>query len=77
MKRMMALAGVGVVALLGGSVGAAAAEPTTDTHGCQVVSSKFLQADAPGHQGISNAAGQSGGEGPCGFGEPPRRTAAE
>ncbi len=68
---MIALTGIGAVALVGGWISAAVAEPTTDTQGCQIVASKFLQPDAPGHQGIHNAAGQGAGEGPCGFGTPP------
>ncbi len=74
MKRMMALAGIGLIGLIGASILPAVAEPTTDTRGCQVVASKFLQADAPGHQGIQNAGGQAAGEGPCGFGDPPQTT---
>lgn len=72
MKRLGALAAVGLVAVVGSSIGPAVAEPSTETQGCQTVASKFLQEDAPGHEGIQNAAGQEGpGEGPCGFGNPP------
>ncbi len=63
MKRMIALIAIGAVALVGGWTCAAVAEPTTDTQGCQIVASKFLQPDAPGHQGIYSAAGQVAGEG--------------
>ena len=73
MKRTIALAAVAVTALVGGFSGGAAAEPTTETTGCQTVATKYTQPDAPGHHGVYNAAGQEGpGEGPCGFGEPPR-----
>jgi hypothetical protein len=72
MKRVIALTAVCVLALFGGAIGGAAAEPSTDTQGCQTVASKFLEEDAAGHHGIQNAAGQpSPGEGPCGFGNPP------
>lgn len=70
MRRVVAMSAV-VFGLVGGSITAASAEPSTDTVGCQTVASKFLEEDAPGHDGIENAAGHAGGEGPCGFGPPP------
>ena len=72
MKRTIALTAVTVTALVGGFSSGAAAEPTTETMGCQTVANKFLSEEAPGHGGVSNAAGQGAGEGPCGFGTPPR-----
>ncbi len=72
MRRVIGLGVVAIVALVSGSIGGAAAEPSTDTQGCQTVASKYLEEDAPGHHGIQNAAEQgSPGEGPCGFGSPP------
>lgn len=73
MRRLIALSALGSMALWGGSVTAASAEPSPDTRGCQTVASKFLNEDAPGHQGVANAASHGTGEGPCGFGEPPRQ----
>ena len=73
MKRVIAVPGVIALGLLGGSMTAASAEPSTDTYGCQTVAVKYLQAEAPGHEGVQNAAGQGTGEGPCGFGSPPSR----
>ena len=71
-KRVVASTVIGFVAVVGGSIGPAVAEPSTETQGCQTVATKYLQEDAPGHEGIQNAAGQeSPGEGPCGFGTPP------
>lgn len=71
MRRVVAPIAVAVVAIAGGSVGAAGAQPTTDSRGCQTVASKYLEEDAAGHHGIQNAAGSGLGEGPCGFGNPP------
>ncbi len=71
MRRWIAPVAVGVVAVVSGSVGAAGAQPTTDTRGCQTVASKYVEEDAAGHHGIQNAAGSGAGEGPCGFGNPP------
>ena len=71
MKQRLALLALGGVAMLVGPIGAASAEPTTDTTGCQTVASKFLNEDAPGHQGVATAGTSAGGEGPCGFGDPP------
>ena len=73
MRRLIALSALGSMALWGGSVTAASAEPSPDTRGCQTVASKFVNEDAPGHKGVSNAADRGTGEGPCGFGEPPRQ----
>ncbi len=70
MRRAVAVSAF-TVALIGGTITAAGAEPSTDTTGCQTVASKFLEEDAPGHDGIQNAAEHAGGEGPCGFGTPP------
>ncbi len=70
MKRMIGMSVVTVAALVGGLTGGAAAQPSTDTTGCQTVAFKYTQEDAPGHHGIQNAAGQGTGEGPCGFGTP-------
>ncbi len=73
MKRGIAVPAVTIaLALFGGSITAASAEPTTDTVGCQTIAGKYLEEDAPGHGGVQNAAGQGPGEGPCGFGNPPR-----
>jgi hypothetical protein len=71
MKRRMVLFAVGSATLLVGPIGTASAEPTPATRGCQTVASKFLNEDAPGHQGVMTAGNQSRGEGPCGFGDPP------
>ena len=71
MRRVIASVAVGVVAVVGGPIGAAGAQPTTDTEGCQTVASKYLEEDAAGHHGIQNAAGSGAGEGPRGFGDPP------
>ena len=71
MKRLIALSAVTSVAALATPVSGATAEPTTDTQGCQVVANKYLTEDAPGHEGVQNAASRTGGEGPCGFGDPP------
>ena len=71
MKRLIALSAVTGVAALATPVSGASAEPTTDTQGCQVVANKYLTEDAPGHEGVQNAASRTGGEGPCGFGNPP------
>ncbi len=71
MKRTIALAAVTVAALVGGFSSGAAAEPSTDTRGCQTVATKYTFEDAPGHHGVQNAAGRGVGEGPCGFGTPP------
>ena len=73
MKRLIAVSAVASVTALGVAVGSAFAEPTTDTNGCQVVAGKYLDATAPGHQGIQNAGSKTGGEGPCGFGSPRAR----
>ena len=70
MRRLVMFA-LGSVTLLVGPIGAASAEPSPDTMGCQTVASKFLNEDAPGHQGVTTAGTKSGGEGPCGFGDPP------
>jgi len=72
MKRLLAVAAVAIVALVGGSPPGASAEPDPATRGCQTVALKYLTETAPGHEGISIAANQGTGEGPCGFGEPPR-----
>ena len=71
MKRLTAALAVASIMALGGPIGAASAEPSTDSHGCQVVADKFLDESAPGHQGVQNAGSRAGGEGPCGFGTPP------
>ena len=71
MKRIIAVSAVGGIMALGGPLSGASAEPSTDSHGCQVVASKYLEENAPGHQGVQNAGSRSGGEGPCGFGDPP------
>lgn len=71
MRRLIALSALGSMALWGGSATAASAEPSPDTRGCQTVASKYVNEDAPGHQGVSNAAEHGTGEGPCGFGSPP------
>lgn len=71
MGRLIALSALGSMALWGGSVTAASAEPSPDTRGCQTVAMKFLDPTAPGHQGVSTAAMRGRGEGPCGFGDPP------
>lgn len=71
MRRLIALSALGSMALWGGSVTAASAEPSPDTRGCQTVASKFLNEDAPGHKGVATAAMHGTGEGPCGFGDPP------
>ena len=73
MRRLIALSALGSMALWGGSVTAASAEPSPDTRGCQTVASKYVNEDAPGHQGVSNAGDRGVGEGPCGFGDPPRQ----
>ncbi len=70
MKRLIAVSAVTTLTL-GGSISGASAEPSTDTKGCQVVADKYLDASAPGHQGVQNAGSKAGGEGPCGFGNPP------
>ena len=71
MKRLIALSAATSIAVLATPVNGASAEPTTDTQGCQVVANKYLTEDAPGHEGVQNAASRTGGEGPCGFGDPP------
>ena len=71
MKRLIAMSALGSMAILGGSVTGASAEPSPDTRGCQTVASKYLQEDASGHEGVRNAASHGTGEGPCGFGTPP------
>ena len=71
MKRRIVLFALGSVALVVGPIGAASAEPTPDSRGCQTVASKFLNPEAPGHEGVSNAGTRTRGEGPCGFGDPP------
>lgn len=57
--------------LLVGPIGASSAEPSPDTTGCQTVAGKFLNPEAPGHEGQQVAGNSSRGEGPCGFGDPP------
>lgn len=69
-RRIILFALAGATALVG-PITAASAEPSTDTQGCQTVASKFLNEDAPGHQGVMTAGTSAGGEGPCGFGDPP------
>ncbi len=71
MKRLIAASAVGSVMAFGGPISGASAEPSTDSHGCQVVANKYLDENAPGHQGVQNAGSKAGGEGPCGFGNPP------
>ena len=71
MKRRMVLLAVGSATLVMGPIGTASAEPTPATRGCQTVASKFLNEDEPGHQGVVTGGTHSGGEGPCGFGDPP------
>ncbi len=71
MKRVVALSAVVGVAVLGGPVTGASAQPTTDTQGCQTIAYKFQTETAPGHQGVQNAGTQARGEGPCGFGTTP------
>jgi len=71
MKRAITLIALASMATFGGSVSAAFAEPSPDSRGCQTVAYKFLNEDAPGHEGVSRAANQGRGEGPCGFGDPP------
>ena len=73
MKRLIASCVVATVAMLGVSIPGASAQPDPTSQGCQTVASKFLNPSAPGHQGVANAAQQGTGEGPCGFGEPPRQ----
>lgn len=70
-RRLIVLSAVAGVAVLGTQTSGASAEPTTETQGCQVVASKYLSEDAAGHHGVQNAASRTGGEGPCGFGNPP------
>lgn len=71
MRRLIALAALASVAALGAPIAGASAEPSTDSHGCQVVAHKFLTEGSPGHEGVQNAGSRAGGEGPCGFGTPP------
>ena len=71
MKRAIAVPALIAFAFLGGSMTPASAEPSTDTRGCQTVAVKYLEEEAPGHEGVQNAAGQGTGEGPCGFGRAP------
>ncbi|HEV2810373.1 MAG TPA: hypothetical protein VGV93_08270 [Acidimicrobiales bacterium] len=71
MRRLVALSALGSMALWGGSVTAASADPRLTTRGCQTVAMKFLDPTAPGHQGVATAAMHGTGEGPCGFGSPP------
>lgn len=71
MRRVVALSAITSVAVLGGSVSAASADPSPESHGCQEIVVKHENEGAPGHQGISHAAEQGRGEGPCGFGSPP------
>ncbi|MCA1703431.1 MAG: hypothetical protein LC808_09305 [Actinobacteria bacterium] len=71
MKPRMVVLAVGSVTLLLLPIGTASAEPSPATRGCQTVASKFLNEDAPGHQGVMTAGTHSRGEGPCGFGDPP------
>ncbi len=73
MKRLLAVTAVTTVAVLGVSVPGASAQPDPGTRGCQTVASKYLDEDAPGHKGVANAAERGTGEGPCGFGDPPRQ----
>ncbi len=71
MKRWPILVAVATGMLVVGPNSAAVAEPSTDTRGCQTVASKFLNGEAPGHQGVVTAGSRTRGEGPCGFGDPP------
>lgn len=71
MKRLIAMGAIAGATVLAGPIGAASAEPSTETQGCQVVADKYLTEGAPGHEGIQTAGSQSRGEGPCGFGTPP------
>ena len=71
MKRWTILVAVVTGMLVVGTSGAAVAEPSTDTTGCQTVAGKYLNEEAPGHQGVMTAGSRTGGEGPCGFGDPP------
>lgn len=73
MKRLITSCVVATVAILGVSVPGASAQHDPGSHGCLTVASKFLDPTAPGHQGIAHSAQQGTGEGPCGFGEPPRQ----
>ena len=74
MKRRIVLSTLASATLLVGPIATASAEPSPDTQGCQTVASKFMNEDAPGHQGVMTAGTRTGGEGPCGFGEPPTGT---
>ncbi len=71
MRRLVALTGVGILAVLGSWVSGAGADPSTDTVGCRTVAGKYMVEEAPGHHGVQHAAQQGRGEGPCGFGNPP------
>ena len=71
MKRWTILFAAATGMLVVGPNTAAVAEPSTGTTGCQTVASKFLNEDAPGHQGVTTAGSRTRGEGPCGFGDPP------
>lgn len=73
MKRRIALIAVVAAAIVGGSATGASAQHDPGSTGCLTVASKFLDETAPGHQGTANAASRGTGEGPCGFGEPPRQ----
>lgn len=71
MKRWIIVVAVATGALVVGPNSTAVAEPSTDTTGCQTVASKYLNEEAPGHQGVATAGSRTRGEGPCGFGDPP------
>lgn len=73
MKRLIASSVVATVVMLGGFATGASAQHDPGSNGCLTVAAKFLDPTAPGHQGVANAADQGTGEGPCGFGTPPRQ----
>ncbi|HEV2070870.1 MAG TPA: hypothetical protein VGR26_13850 [Acidimicrobiales bacterium] len=73
MKRLIASSVVATAAMLGGFATGAAAQHDPGSHGCLTVASKYMDPTAPGHRGVAHAAEQGTGEGPCGFGDPPRQ----
>lgn len=70
-RRLIAVSVLAAFAVVGGPAAAASADPDPSTNGCQTVAHKYLDEDASGHEGVSHAAEQGNGEGPCGFGSPP------
>ena len=73
MKRLIASSVAATVTMLGAFATGAAAQPQPGGHGRLTVASKYVDETAPGHRGVANAADRGTGEGPCGFGEPPRQ----